>query len=161
MSKRVGIVIAAIAAVILGIQLVPTFSKQNPLESSPLMLPKEVAPILSESCFDCHSNRTVWPWYSYVAPLSWMVSHHAAEGREEVNFSTWGEMDAEKQTDALEEIWEEIAEGEMPLKAYLFVHRDASLSDDEVASIRVWLESQGVDTSLEADDERDDAEDDD
>lgn len=158
MSKRVGIVTAAIVAVILGIQLVPTLSKQNPPESSPLVLPAEVAPIFSQSCFDCHSNQTVWPWYSYVAPFSWLVSHDVEEGREHINFSTWGEMDEEKQADALKEIWEEIAEGEMPPKLYLLAHRDARLSDDEVTSIRVWLESQRVDTGpgAEDDDEEDD-----
>jgi hypothetical protein len=91
---------------------------------------------------DCHSNETVWPWYSNVAPVKFFVARHVEEGREHLNLSTWGQMSARDQDHALEEIVEVLEEGEMPLKSYTATHADARLSDAQKQAIMDWASSQ-------------------
>jgi mono/diheme cytochrome c family protein len=78
------------------------------------------------SCFDCHSNLTEWPWYTNVAPMSWLVQRDVDEGRLTLNFTQWDQPQAE-----VDEVFDVIAEGEMPPWSYTLTHRDASLSDAE------------------------------
>lgn len=89
-------------------------------------------------CYDCHSNETVWPWYSGIAPVSWLVARDVRKGREELNFSTWDRYTTKQQVEKLKESWEEVEEGEMPLWFYLPVHRDAVLSAEDRAVLRKW-----------------------
>lgn len=77
------------------------------------------------ACYDCHSNETVWPWYSKIAPISWMITSHVEEGRGRLNFSNWGSGRSE------DEVGEVIFEGEMPPAYYLLMHASARLSDNE------------------------------
>lgn len=86
----------------------------------------ETRAIAKRACFDCHSNESTYPWYSYVAPVSWLTQRDIEQGRDELNFSEW-EMDEEKADD----IAEVILEGEMPLPIYLVMHPEARLSDSE------------------------------
>ena len=122
------------------IQLVPV-SRTNPPESGPLVAPAEVKEILTNSCYDCHSNKTKWPWYSRVAPVSWWVVDHVNEGREELNFSNWGALDPEEQGEMLEEIVEEVEEKKMPLPSYTLGHPQAALSTQEVKVLRNWVQA--------------------
>jgi len=78
----------------LGVQLVPVDRTNPPVESA-VAAPAEVRSILRRSCFNCHSYETEWPWYGYVAPLSWLVAHHVHEAREEMNFSTWNRLNGQ------------------------------------------------------------------
>ena len=78
------------------------------------------------ACFDCHSNMTKWPWYSWVAPASWLVAHDVAEGREHLNFS---EFDRRQRN--ADECADQIRSGEMPPWQYLPLHQEARLSDVE------------------------------
>ena len=94
--------------------------------------------ILPRACYDCHSNATVWPWYSRVAPFSWLVGRDVREGRREVNFSTWNRLTARPQVKKLKESWREVADGDMPPWFYVGVHRDARLSADDRAALRQW-----------------------
>jgi hypothetical protein len=80
-------------------------------------------------CFDCHSNETVWPWYSRVAPASWLVTRHVTEGREHLNFSEWSR--AHEPGEAAEESAELILDGEMPTRDYLLIHPEAKLTPAE------------------------------
>jgi hypothetical protein len=84
------------------------------------------AEVARASCYDCHSNETDWPVYSYVAPMSWLVRRDVEDGRHELNFSHWDE-DAGEADDAIEVI----VEGSMPPNRYTMLHRDARLSDEE------------------------------
>jgi hypothetical protein len=79
------------------------------------------------ACFDCHSNETAWPWYTQVAPFSWLVARDVAEGRQVLNFSDWGAARGE----GAQEMVEVILEGEMPPAIYLLIHPAASLSSAE------------------------------
>jgi hypothetical protein len=78
------------------------------------------------ACMDCHSNETVWPWYSNIAPASWLIQHDVDEGRQRLNFSTWGSGRQE-----VEEIAGVVLEGEMPPPQYLLIHKEAKLTDAE------------------------------
>lgn len=82
--------------------------------------------LAERACFDCHSNRTSWPWYSHVAPASWMVQAHVDEGREVLNFSQWN-----RSFEEADEAAEVVLEGEMPPASYLLLHPEARLSDSE------------------------------
>lgn len=104
-------------------------------------LPPEVKLILQRACYDCHSNQTVYPWYSNVAPVSWLVARDTRLGRDELNFSTWAELSKRKKIKTLGNIAEEVEDKKMPLKIYTFVHRDAILTDHEIETLSTWTKS--------------------
>lgn len=97
--------------------------------------------ILRKSCFDCHSNETVWPWYSNVPPMSLLVNFDVKEGREHLNFSEWETMSMDDKMEALEESLEEAEEGEMPLPPYLITHPDAKLTSEQMAILKADIEA--------------------
>lgn len=103
-------------------------------------VPMEIGKVFKTSCYDCHSNETVYPWYSNIAPVSWMLKNHINEGREHFNFSTWADYPAKKKWKVLNECSEMIEEGEMPMWSYALVHRDAKLSEDVKALLMEWLD---------------------
>ncbi len=107
-------------------------------------MPKEVHMLLQQKCYDCHSHSTKYPWYANIQPVAWWLADHVEEGKEHLNFSEFKSYDAEKAAHKLEEVIEEVAEGEMPLKSYTFIHRDAVVTAEELALLRNWVASQGV-----------------
>ncbi|MBL6448720.1 heme-binding domain-containing protein [Fulvivirga sp. 29W222] len=108
--------------------------------------PETVKHILKKACYDCHSNETVYPWYSEIAPVSWWLASHIEEGREHLNYSTWGEQPVKRKKHKLGEMIEEVEEGEMPLTSYTLAHSEASLTADEKAALINWLKQ--VNSSL-------------
>lgn len=108
--------------------------------STPISEPMRVS--LKRSCNDCHSNETVYPWYSNIAPFSWLVADHIEEGRRELNFSVWNTYSAKKKRRKLDEICEQITIGEMPHEQYLWIHRDARLSEEDKKALCAWAESE-------------------
>jgi len=94
--------------------------------------------ILNKACYDCHSNQVNYPWYSKIAPISWMIIHHINEGREKVNFSEWNQLSKRKKIKFLNEIAEVVEKKEMPLSSYTLIHRDAILTDTEISAISDW-----------------------
>ena len=125
--------------VILGvaIQLVP-IDRTNPPVTGELAAPPELHGILRRACYDCHSNETVWPWYSRVAPVSWLVASDVYEGREHLNFSIWNEYPDERRTKLRMEISKEVREGEMPPFQYVPAHPEAKLSEQDQGVIHAW-----------------------
>ncbi len=103
--------------------------------------PDEIAQQIRRSCYDCHSYNTQWPWYSYVAPVSWLVANHVHEGREKVNFSTWGALSPRKKEHAIEEIIEYLDNEKMPLYSYTLIHRDARLDDQKRSALIAYFKS--------------------
>ena len=101
-------------------------------------VPASLAPVLRRSCYDCHSNETRWPWYSEVVPMAWGVANHVREGRSAMNLSEWGRYPARKRTALLEKLCDKVREGEMPLPSYLWLHRDARLSETEWKAVCDW-----------------------
>ncbi|HUW84386.1 MAG TPA: heme-binding domain-containing protein [Phycisphaerae bacterium] len=137
---RYGLIALAVAVV--AIQLVPVDRTNAPITAA-MSAPAEVAAILERSCYDCHSNQTRWPWYSYVAPGSWLVADDVHEARKQLNFSTWGEMSSGKQTYMRDEMWEQVEEGEMPLWMYTLAHRQARLSPQDKEVLKGWCVGEG------------------
>jgi hypothetical protein len=101
--------------------------------------PAAVGTILTNACYDCHSNKSRYPWYSNVAPVSWWMKHHINEGREELNFSEWGTYSPEKRNHKLEECLEHVEEGEMPLTSYVILHKEAALTSEEKKTLLDWF----------------------
>ena len=98
----------------------------------------EVRAMLKQSCFDCHSNNTVYPWYNNVAPISYWLANHIRHGKEELNFSEWNAYDTKGKDHKLEEVIEMVEEGEMPLNEYTWTHREAKLSPEQRNAITEW-----------------------
>jgi Haem-binding domain len=129
----------SIIVVLLAIQLIPADTTKPPADSDIPTSP-EVKAILQRACYDCHSNETQWPWYSHIAPISWLLAWDVREGRAELNFSTWNQYSTQQQVKKLQERWKEIAEGDMPPWLYLPVHRDARLSAADRSLLRQWAQ---------------------
>jgi len=108
---------------------------------SGISVPPDIDMVLTRSCGDCHSNQTVYPWYSRVQPVAWWLSNHIAEGRGELNFSTFNTYNARRKKKKLEEICEQVKSGEMPLPSYTWIHRNAILTDSEKDAICKWTET--------------------
>lgn len=104
--------------------------------------PVEVREIVVNSCFDCHSNQTNWPWYSYLAPMAWLVTNHVNEGREHLNFSKWLKYPEENILKIKSEMIEEIEDGEMPLSSYLITHSNAEITDEKLLILKSWAFAQ-------------------
>jgi hypothetical protein len=98
----------------------------------------EVASTLQRSCNDCHSNRTLWPWYSHVAPASWLVARDVNSGRSVLNFSEWSNYSPEKKDKLMGKICEEVSEREMPAFQYTLLHRHARLTVSEIRRLCAW-----------------------
>lgn len=137
--KRLGWLFVAI---FVGMQVVPINGRSPVVDpKKALHPPVEVEAILRVSCYDCHSDETRWPWYTYVAPISWWLMSHVHEGRENMNFSHWGDLTANKQADMLGDIANQIATGDMPLPAYLIVHHDARLTPAQIKILTDWTDT--------------------
>ncbi len=103
-------------------------------------IPKNITSLLKSACYDCHSNETKYPWYSYVAPSKWLVYEHVKNGRHELNFSEWNTIKKADKIEILYDISEAVLEKEMPLKFYPKLHSDAKLTDDDREAISEWAE---------------------
>jgi hypothetical protein len=135
-------IVVSLVVVLLALQLVPV-DRENPPVSGVIDAPAEVVAILERACYDCHSNETTWPWYSYVAPMSFLVAEDVEEGREHMNLSEWDKLPADKRAHAIEEIWEEVEEDEMPLWFYTPLHPEAKLTDTDRETLHVWAAANG------------------
>lgn len=141
MKKILGRSAIGLALVFLLIQLVPV-DRSNPPVVSEVFAPEPVKAILRKACYDCHSHETRWPWYSRIAPVSWLMAEHVEDGRKDMNLSRWPLLDMEAQADILEDIEEEIAEDEMPLWSYRLGHPEARLTDEEKAVLLRWARAR-------------------
>ena len=115
-------------------------SKENDIaafmqETNP---PEEVRTILKTTCFDCHSNNTVYPWYDNIAPVSFWLADHIEEGKSELNFSEWATYSDKKKDHKLEELYEETEKRSMPLKEYTWTHEEARLTQAQIDAVVKW-----------------------
>ncbi len=146
MSKTVRIIGLLLLAFLLGAQLVRPAKtspavEQNRTLAAMMAVPDEVHNVLARACGDCHSHQTVWPWYSNVAPVSWLVVNHVNEARRKLNLSDWAKYSPQQARHKLEEICDVVTSGEMPLQSYLLLHPAAKLTPDEVAALCAWTKS--------------------
>jgi len=143
MKKTFGKLVVAgiLVALVLGllIQLVP-YGKNHtnpPVLGEPNWDSPQTRALAQRACFDCHSNETVWPWYSNIAPISWLAYRDVEEGRRKLNFSEWGISRQENAGEVAESIWE----GEMPMPIYLIQHPEARLTAAEKQALITGLQN--------------------
>ncbi len=144
MGRRIALylVIAAVA-----IQLYRP-AKTNPPEvpekafKAAVQMTPEVDAIFSRSCSDCHSYKTVWPWYSNVAPVSWFVISDVNDGRRHINFSEWAQYTTERQQRKLGQICDEVEDGGMPLKQYTWIHTGTALNEAQRKMVCDWTKAE-------------------
>ncbi len=98
----------------------------------------QVTEILKNACYDCHSNKTTYPWYSNIAPVSWWLKDHIKDARKHLNFSEWGTYELKRKKHKLEEVYEEVEKGEMPLDSYTWVHEEARLTGEQKELLIAW-----------------------
>ena len=138
--KRIGLGLICLLA---AAQLVRPERANPPVESGKALdqVAPSSAPIqstLHRACYDCHSQETRWPWYSQVAPVSWMLAKHVKDGRRHLNFSDWVRMTTGRRKKVVGEICDEVKDGGMPLSSYLWIHGDARLTPADVNAICEW-----------------------
>lgn len=104
-------------------------------------VPPDVQQILKVSCYDCHSNKTRYPWYDQVQPVAWFLHDHVVEGKKELNFSEFATYPTYRRYKKFKEIQKEIQEDEMPLFSYTIPHRDARLSPEQKSIVINWAAS--------------------
>ena len=104
-------------------------------------VPDEVKEILKTACNDCHSNFTVYPWYNEIAPVSWYLAQHVNDGKEHLNFSEWTVYNKNQQNHILKDLEEVLETHEMPLKSYLWIHKEAEMTNDEYEVLMAWVKS--------------------
>ncbi len=134
-------------AVVVGfgaIQLYPRTHRENPAVTGEVKAPPEVQRILRRACYDCHSNETHWPAYSYVAPFSWLLISDVEKGRSRLNFSTWAtQLPPRFQAHYRKRVLERLEKGEMPPSRYLLLHPSARIREEEIELIRAWSQEGG------------------
>jgi len=114
------------------------FFLQNP------SIPDSIGMTIRTSCYDCHSNHTAYPWYAEVAPVSWLINQHISNGKHELNFSEFGNLDKQKKIAVLNHICEVIEDGEMPPANYLWLHKDAVLDENDVEALCDWADEAAM-----------------
>jgi cytochrome c551/c552 len=147
--KKVLKIIAVILIIgLIAIQFINRPDKTTISEVSPdditkkAAVPADVQVILKRSCYDCHSSQTVWPWYSNIAPVSWLVADDVVKGRQKMNFNMWGRLSASKQEKKFSDIIDVISDASMPLPKYLIIHKDAALSESDKQVLLKWANEQ-------------------
>jgi hypothetical protein len=140
-------VLIALAILLAAAQFMPLERTNPPADPrhdivAQLAPPAAVSAAFDRACRDCHSNSTRWPWYSRVAPVSWVVVDDVKDGRRQLNLSEWGRYDRAKAAEKLNEVCEQVKMGEMPDFKYTLIHRDAKLSDAEVQAICGWTAAE-------------------
>ncbi|HXM33690.1 MAG TPA: heme-binding domain-containing protein [Pyrinomonadaceae bacterium] len=140
--------IAIILVIIfVGIQVIrpaktnPPIDQAQTIEAHTQMTP-QVAAILDRSCHDCHSNKTRWPWYSNVAPASWLVIDDVNEARKAMNLSEWSRRDPDRQSKKLQQICDEVTDGAMPLGSYRPLHPGSKLSAADIKTLCDWTSAE-------------------
>ena len=104
-------------------------------------VPSEVQTILKTACYDCHSNNTVYPWYSKIQPVGFWLAHHVDEGKHEVNFNVFADYKPRRQYKKFKEIIEQIETDEMPMWSYTLIHREAALNPAQKTAMIDWAKS--------------------
>jgi hypothetical protein len=145
MRKLIRYILAGLLVIAVAIQFYRPEHLNPPIDSTREIsgMPPDVRGALDRACFDCHSNRTFWPWYSEVAPVSWLVAADVRQGRRHLNFSEWQGYPIGKQIAKLDDLIGEIDKESMPPGQYLLMHREARLSPEERERIVKWASAIG------------------
>lgn len=137
--RFVKLALVTLLVLLIAVQFVPRdAARDNPPSTKMISGPPEVVEILRQACFDCHSNETRWPFYAYVAPMSWLVTSDVAGARSRLNFSEWEGLRVGFKKRFTRKIVERIEAGEMPLWQYRAVHWGARVSPEQLGTLRAW-----------------------
>jgi len=140
MKQKLKMALWGLAIIFVIIQFVPV-ERVNPAVTGEIQVPDAVKSIFETSCYDCHSNETEWPFYSYIAPVSWLVERDVTVGRKKLNFSKWDSYSLKRKKHKVEEIWEEVTEDNMPMFIYLITHPGASLDKEQKDILEEWCDT--------------------
>lgn len=110
--------------------------------------PESTAKLIRAACYDCHSNESVYPWYSNIQPVGWFLKNHIDEGRSKLNFSTFATYEPKRQARKMEESAELVEKGEMPLESYLLIHSEAKLNDAQKKELVDYFNKIESDTRM-------------
>ena len=137
-------IILGLAVILIGMQFFqPLRNQSDEVTASHIervyAVPQNVKAILTQSCYDCHSNNTRYPWYSRIQPGAWYMARHIKKGKEELNFSTFGDYSARKQRNKFRAMAGQVKDGEMPLSSYTLIHRNAVLSQQDKQVLINWF----------------------
>lgn len=154
MKKYIKYTLMGLLLAFIVIQFVPEDERINePVTSNDIMQQMEInasmSSLLQNACYDCHSNQPEYPWYAHIAPVSWKVKEHIADGRSELNFSEWGSFSAKKRDHKLEEMIEEVEAGEMPLKEYKWFHSEGRLTEQDISLLKEWANQERTNIQAE------------
>ena len=132
--------------VFIAIQFIqPTWNTNRVVESTDISnvvsVPENVQSLLQTACYDCHSNHTNYPWYTYVQPVGWILHNHIINGKKELNFNDFGSYSKRRQKSKLKAIADQVSDDEMPLSSYRLMHKKATLNKDEKAAIINWAQN--------------------
>jgi heme-binding protein len=143
MPRTLRVAAASLAGLLVAIQAF-RIERASPPVAQDVGAPAEVESVLRRACYNCHSHETVWPWYSHVAPVSWLVAHDVSDGRRELNFSAWAAYPPAKKARKLQKCAAEVAKGKMPPWYYRLVHPEARLDAREREVLQAWATAGGV-----------------
>jgi hypothetical protein len=147
MKKKMKWIFAAFVAVFALLQFTNP-ARTNPPVVHDLMAtsvpPPEIAAMLHAACYDCHSYETKWPWYSHVAPVSWLIASDVKDGRRDMNFSDWPGNDPMRAAKRLEDMSEKIGYDEMPPEKYRLIHAGARLTETQRKELTDWLDAEAA-----------------
>ncbi len=104
-----------------------------------IIVPDKILDVFKNSCYDCHSNDTRYPWYINIQPMGWIMADHIKEGKQNLNFSEFGTYSKRKQANKLRSLAETINDGSMPISSYTIMHTDAKLTKDQKALLLDWI----------------------
>lgn len=143
--KIIKIIAVILLLALVGVQFIPTNRNRSEMvPATDIMktydVPGNVEAILKTSCYDCHSNNTDYPWYNKIQPFSGILEGHITDGKAELNFSEFGTYSDRRQRSKFRSILSQVESGEMPLPSYLWVHREAELSDEEKKILEDWID---------------------
>ncbi|AQS94976.1 cytochrome C [Polaribacter sp. BM10] len=111
--------------------------------------PEDVKKILETTCYDCHSDKTVYPWYSNITPVNYWLDDHIKDGKKHLNFSKWSSYSLKKKEHKMDELYEEVEKGEMPLDSYTWTHADANLTQEQINAVVAWGKKVQADYKLQ------------
>ncbi|TMM32378.1 cytochrome C [Polaribacter aestuariivivens] len=111
--------------------------------------PEDVKKILETTCFDCHSNKTVYPWYDKITPVNYWLADHIKDGKKHLNFSEWSKYSLKRKEHKMDELHEEVEKGEMPLESYTYTHSNANLTPEQIAAVVAWGKKVQADYKLQ------------
>lgn len=107
-------------------------------------IPADVQLVLTQKCYDCHSNNTHYPWYIHIQPIGWWMASHIKEAKDELNFNEFKTYNQKRAAHKLEELVEVVEDGTMPIQSYVWLHSEAKVTPAETQAIKNWVQSLGV-----------------